>query len=146
LLTLNAGRISEIDDPTTGRHTLEAAARWLGVPRRDVSPGCRMERKVGAKEVQDYFAAMGSPGASTYTSKAPHPYMQKTRTLDFCWSLDGEITLVLDTQEVHLRPVTRSCSAAPTTPVRTARAGRAHRVFRRTMGLPRGVPSSSLAE
>jgi uncharacterized cupin superfamily protein len=45
---------------------------------------------------------MGSPGASTYTARAPSPYMQKTRTLDFCLILDGEITLVLDTAEVHL--------------------------------------------
>jgi uncharacterized cupin superfamily protein len=29
--------------------------------------------------------------------------MQKTRTLDFCLVLEGEITLVLDTEEVHLR-------------------------------------------
>ena len=59
--------------------------------------------KVGAKEVQAYFAAMGSPGASTYSAKAPHPYMQKTRTLDFCLVIEGEITLVLDLEEVHLK-------------------------------------------
>jgi uncharacterized cupin superfamily protein len=29
--------------------------------------------------------------------------MQKTRTLDFCIVLEGEIVLVLDTQEVALR-------------------------------------------
>ena len=52
--------------------------------------------------MQAYFAAMGSPGASTYSPRAPHPYMQKTRTLDFCLVLEGEITLVLDTEEVHL--------------------------------------------
>ena len=57
---------------------------------------------VGAKEVAAYFAAMGSPQASTYSAKAKHPYMQKTRTLDFCLVLEGEITLVLDKQEVHL--------------------------------------------
>jgi uncharacterized cupin superfamily protein len=28
--------------------------------------------------------------------------MQTTRTLDFCLVLEGEITLVLDQQEVHL--------------------------------------------
>ncbi|MDB5638936.1 MAG: cupin 2, conserved barrel domain protein, partial [Bradyrhizobium sp.] len=39
---------------------------------------------------------------STYSPRAPHPYMQKTRTLDFCLVLEGRITLVLDTQEVHL--------------------------------------------
>ena len=59
--------------------------------------------KVGAREVQNFFAAMGSPGASTYARSAPHPYMQKTCTLDFCLVLEGEITLVLDTQEVHLK-------------------------------------------
>ena len=59
--------------------------------------------KVGAREVQAFFQAMGSPGASTYTASAPHPYMQKTRTLDFCLVLEGEITLVLDTEEVQLK-------------------------------------------
>lgn len=59
--------------------------------------------RVGAREVQAYFTAAGSPGASTYSAKAPHPYMQKTRTLDFCLVLEGEITLVLDTREVHLK-------------------------------------------
>ena len=45
---------------------------------------------------------MGSPGASTWSPRAPHPYMQKTRTLDFCLVIEGEITLVLDTEEVKL--------------------------------------------
>jgi mannose-6-phosphate isomerase-like protein (cupin superfamily) len=58
--------------------------------------------KVGAAEVAAFFAAAGSPHASTYSPKAPHPYMQKTQTLDFCLILEGSITLVLDTQEVDL--------------------------------------------
>ena len=66
-------------------------------------PDSVWQGKVGAKEVQNYFAAMGSPAASTYSPRAPHPYMQKTRTLDFCLVLEGEITLVLDTQEVQLK-------------------------------------------
>ena len=56
-------------------------------------------RKVKASDVQAFFAAMGSPHAST---KGPHPYMLKTRTLDFCLVLEGSITLVLDTEEVEL--------------------------------------------
>ncbi len=59
--------------------------------------------KVGSAEVQAFFRAMGSPGASTYSPQAPHPYMQKTRTLDFCAVIEGEIVLVLDTQEVPLK-------------------------------------------
>ena len=59
--------------------------------------------KVGAGEVQAFFRAMGSPGASTYSPLAPHPYMQKTRTLDFCLVLEGEIALLLDRQQVQLK-------------------------------------------
>ena len=59
--------------------------------------------KVGAKEVTAFFQAMGSPCASTYSTTAPHPYMQRAQTLDFCLILEGEITLVLDTEEVHLK-------------------------------------------
>ena len=58
---------------------------------------------MGAREVQAFFRKIGSPGASTYSPTAPHPYMQKTRTLDFCIVLQGEIVLVLDTQEVRLK-------------------------------------------
>jgi len=83
-------------------HTLEpppngSVCRVVCFPPDDAWKG-----KVGAKEVQAYFDAMGSPGASTYSREAPHPYMQKTRTLDFCLVLEGGITLVLDTEEVHL--------------------------------------------
>ena len=95
--------ISEIKDPTTGKHTLEpppggSVCRVVTFP-----PDASWKGKVGAEEVRSYFAAMGSSAASTYSGKAPHPYMQKTRTLDFCLVLEGEITLVLDTGEVHLK-------------------------------------------
>lgn len=59
--------------------------------------------KVGSAEVEAFFRAMGSPGASTYSPSAPHPYMQKTRTLEFAFVLGGEIVLVLDTEEVLLK-------------------------------------------
>ncbi len=58
--------------------------------------------KITAAKVQAYFEAMGSPGASTGGPDALHPYMQRTATLDFCYILEGEITLILDTEEVHL--------------------------------------------
>jgi quercetin dioxygenase-like cupin family protein len=59
--------------------------------------------KVGRREVAAYFQAIGASGASTYSLQAPHPYMQKTRALDFCIVLEGEIWLVLDTQEVLVK-------------------------------------------
>ncbi len=66
-------------------------------------PDAAWKGKVGRAEVKAFFAAMGAPGASTYSPQAPHPFMQKTRTLDFCCVLEAEITLVLDTHEVQLK-------------------------------------------
>ena len=83
-------------------HTLEppkagSLCRYLQIP-----PDAVWKGKVGSAEVQAYFMAMGSPAASTYSGSAPHPYMQKTRTLDFALIIEGEITLVLDLEEVNL--------------------------------------------
>ncbi len=84
-------------------HTLQpprggSVCRIVTFPPNDAFRG-----KIGSAEVEAYFRAMGSPAASTYSAKAPHPYMQMTQTLDFCLVLEGEITLVLDTAEVHLK-------------------------------------------
>ena len=65
-------------------------------------PDASWKDKVGAAEVQAFFRAMGAADASTYTPDARHPYMQKMPTLDFCTVTEGEIVLVLDTQEVKL--------------------------------------------
>src|SRR5688572_5969723 len=96
-------KMEGIRDTLNAPHTLEpppggSVCRVVTFP-----PDAAWKGKVGAKEVQAYFAAMGSPGVSTYSAQAPHPYMQKTPTLDFCLVLEGEITLVLDTQEVDLK-------------------------------------------
>jgi quercetin dioxygenase-like cupin family protein len=66
-------------------------------------PDATWNGKIGAAEVAAYFKSEGSPKASTYAANAPHPYMQKTETLDFCFVLDGEIVLVLDTGETALK-------------------------------------------
>jgi hypothetical protein len=66
-------------------------------------PDASYMNHVGAKEVHTFFKSMGSPGASTYSADAPHPYRQKTKTLDFCIVLEGEITLILDKEEVNLK-------------------------------------------
>lgn len=84
-------------------HTLELPSQGSVCRVETFPPDDSWKGKVGASEVQAHFRAMGSPGASSYSPLAPHPYMQKTRTLDFCVVLEGEIVLVLDTQEVALK-------------------------------------------
>ena len=96
-------RIKGIRDTLHLPHTLEpprggSVCRVVTIP-----PEATHRGKIGSGEVAAFFHAMGSPGASTYSARAPHPYMQKTHTLDFCLILEGEVTLVLDTEEVHLQ-------------------------------------------
>ena len=96
-------RIQSVRETLHLPHTLEpppggSVCRIVTFPPDETFRG-----KVGAREVEAFFRAMGSPGASTCSANAPHPYTQKTRTLDFCLVLEGEIILVLDTEEVHLK-------------------------------------------
>jgi mannose-6-phosphate isomerase-like protein (cupin superfamily) len=84
-------------------HTLEPPPRGSVCRVVTFPPDAAWAGKVGRKEVRAHFDAMGSSGASTWLRDAPHPYMQKTRTLDFCLVIEGEITLVLDTEEVELK-------------------------------------------
>lgn len=96
-------RLKSVRETLDAPHTLEPPSGGSVCRVATFPPDDSWKGKVGAKEVQSYFAAMGSPGASTYSPSAPHPYMQKARTLDFCLVLEGEITLVLDTAEVPLK-------------------------------------------
>jgi mannose-6-phosphate isomerase-like protein (cupin superfamily) len=95
-------RIKGVRETLNMPHTIEpppggSVCRVVTFP-----PDDSFQSRIGAREVQAFFEAMGSPAASTYSPDARHPYMQKTRTLDFCLVLEGEITLVLDIEEVHL--------------------------------------------
>ena len=96
-------RIEGITETSGMPHTLEPPAGGSVCRIVTFPPDAAFIGNVGAREVAAFFAAMGSPDASTYSATAPHPYMQKTRTLDLCLVLEGEITLVLDTEEVHLQ-------------------------------------------
>jgi mannose-6-phosphate isomerase-like protein (cupin superfamily) len=95
--------LGRVREPLSMPHRLEpppggSVCRIVTFP-----PDASFRGRIGRNEVEAFFAAMGSPSASTYSARARHPYMQKTRTLDFCLVLEGEITLVLDIQEVQLK-------------------------------------------
>ena len=84
-------------------HTIEPPTNGSVLNVVTFPPDETWKGKVGAREVQAFFKSMGSPAASTYSPLAPHPYTQKTRTLEFGIVLEGEIVLVLDTQEVKVK-------------------------------------------
>jgi mannose-6-phosphate isomerase-like protein (cupin superfamily) len=83
-------------------HTLEPPRNGSVFRYVEFPPEAGYIDKITQADVTTYFESMGSPGASTGGEGAPHPYMQKTQTFDFCYILEGEITLVLDKEEVDL--------------------------------------------
>ena len=84
-------------------HTIEPPPKGSVMRVMTYPPDETWRDKVGEAEVRAWFAAMGSPDASTYSPQAPHPYMQKTKTYDFCFVLKGEIVLIVDDGEVVLK-------------------------------------------
>jgi quercetin dioxygenase-like cupin family protein len=84
-------------------HVLVPPARGSVLNVFTLPPDASWTGKVGQREVEAYFKSVGAAGASTWSAGAAHPYMQKTRTLDLCVVLEGELTLVLDTREVAVK-------------------------------------------
>ena len=68
-----------------------------------IPPDTAWKGKAGRAEAEAWFRSVGAGEASAFSDDAPHPYMQKTKTLEFAFVLEGEVVLVLDTQEVALK-------------------------------------------
>jgi hypothetical protein len=84
-------------------HTLEpptdgSVCRYITIP-----PDSSWMGAINEDKVRSFFAAVGSPNACHYAAGAPHPYMQRTETLDYVYILNGSVTLVLDVEEVELQ-------------------------------------------
>lgn len=60
-------------------------------------------RNMNVEEVRAAFAALGNEAASTFGRGGRHPRMHRTETIDYAIVLSGEITMLLDEQEVHLK-------------------------------------------
>jgi mannose-6-phosphate isomerase-like protein (cupin superfamily) len=58
----------------------------------------------GAQRVAAAFTEIGDVGASTVQAHSPHPLMHRTETLDYGIVIEGELMLVLDTEERRLLP------------------------------------------
>ena len=54
------------------------------------------------EQVDDFFRKLDPDGLVRRSVDGPHPYLQKTDTLELCFVLHGEPTLVLETGETAL--------------------------------------------
>ena len=70
--------------------------RVIEFPPHDPAAEAKLEPDFLMKEIGDKAPARGVP--------VTHPYMHRTRTLDYAVVLSGEIDMMLDETSVHLKP------------------------------------------
>jgi naringenin degradation protein FdeH len=90
-------------DPTLGPRTLHPGPRGTILRISIVPPETDEVRKLDAGQAQEVFKGVGNANASTLGRGARHPLMHRTETLDYAVVLEGEITMLLDDSEVHLK-------------------------------------------
>ena len=90
-------------DPTLGPRSLHPAPRGTILRISIVPPETAAIFKLDANEAREVFKDVGNADASTLGRGARHPFMHRTRTLDYAVVLEGEITMLLDDSEVHLK-------------------------------------------
>ena len=79
-------------DPTTaGPRTIHPAPQ--GTVIRNLTP----------EQARAVFRASGNESASTYGRGGRHPMMHRTETVDYAVILEGELTLVMDDEDVQLK-------------------------------------------
>jgi mannose-6-phosphate isomerase-like protein (cupin superfamily) len=91
-------------DPTLGPLRLPPPPNGTRIRFVDIPPDTDEFLKTGAANMGAAFSEIGDKGASTVTTKSPHPLMHRTQSVDYGIVIAGEVTLVLDDSEVDLKP------------------------------------------
>ena len=93
----------EEPDPTTGpREFVPPMGTKIRIA--EIPPETEATRNITPEQAREMFKHSGSHLTPTYERGGRHPLMHRTETLDYAVVLEGEITLVLDEEDVLLRP------------------------------------------
>ncbi len=92
------------DDPTSQPLKLEPPKNGTVVRIIEFGPEGDWLQKIDANDTKVAWGALGTTTASTNThGQAKHPFMHRTESVDYAFVLEGEITLVLDNEDVLMR-------------------------------------------
>ncbi len=91
-------------DPTAGPKQIHPLPRGTVFRISEIAPETEAIRNMPPEQSRAVFAAMGNEAASTAGKKVGrHPFMHRTRTIDYAVVLEGEITMLLDDEDVVLK-------------------------------------------
>lgn len=94
---------AEEPDPTLGPKQIHPPSQGTIIRISEIAPETEAIRSLDPGKAREVFKAMGNEAASTFGRGGRHPFMHRTETIDYAVVLDGEIVLLLDDQDVHLR-------------------------------------------
>ena len=69
----------------------------------EIAPEPEAFRHLTPEQVREVFKAGGNEQASTFGKDGRHPFMHRTESVDYAVVLEGEITMLLDDQDVVLK-------------------------------------------
>lgn len=92
-----------VDDATVAPMALEPKANGTNFRIVEFSPEQAYIGKVDAASAQQAFGDLGAGHALVGGEKPRHPFMHRTKTIDYAIVLSGEIYLVLDNDEVLMK-------------------------------------------
>jgi hypothetical protein len=91
-------------DPTLAPLRLHPVPGGSVVRIVDIPPDTEEFLAQGAARMRTMFEHIGDEHASTVSDESPHPLMHRTESVDYGILIEGELTLVLDTGVVDLKP------------------------------------------
>jgi quercetin dioxygenase-like cupin family protein len=90
-------------DPTAGPKQIHPPPRGTVFRISEIAPESEAIRNMDPSQAKDVFKAMGNENASTFGQNQRHPFMHRTETIDYAVVLEGEIVMLLDDEDVHLK-------------------------------------------
>jgi quercetin dioxygenase-like cupin family protein len=90
-------------DPTLGPRTIHPAPSGTVIRIAEIMPESDELRNLTPEGARAVFAAMGNEAASTFGRGGRHPMMHRTQTVDYAVVLEGELTMLLDDEDVVLK-------------------------------------------
>ena len=90
-------------DPTLGPRTIHPPPHGTVIRIAEITPESEEIRNLTPEQAREFFKGSGNEAASTYERGGRHPMMHRTETIDYAVILDGEITLLLDDEDVELK-------------------------------------------
>jgi mannose-6-phosphate isomerase-like protein (cupin superfamily) len=90
-------------DPTLGPKQIHPPSHGTIIRISEIAPETEAIRTLPPEQAREVFKSMGNEGASTFGHGGRHPFMHRTETIDYAVVLAGEIVLLLDDEDVHLK-------------------------------------------